>query len=325
MKKLRMLFFILIILSGSNVFAAKAGKLSPFELWKQNFIEKSSKKGLSKSFLRKQLKNIKYQPNIIDKDRNQVTSSTKINYPTWIKKWIGHRPTRIQKGKAHLRKYDAILTDIEKRYGVDKEIIVSLWGVETLYGKIMGKYKIIESLATLAFDKRRRTFFEKELLSALIIIKEGHIKKKDFLGSWAGAMGQCQFMPSSFLKYAQDYDGDGKKDIWTNKKDIFASIANFLKKANWKKDKSIGLLVNKKGVKKMFEIHERRSPANYNKLGVRLLNGRPLKGEWKRRAAVISHKNSPLILRGSNYETIMKWNKSSLFAALNIMLMDAFK
>ena len=84
-----MLFFILIILSGSNVFAAKAGKLSPFELWKQNFIEKSSKKGLSKSFLRKQLKNIKYQPNIIDKDRNQVTSSTKINYPTWIKKWIG--------------------------------------------------------------------------------------------------------------------------------------------------------------------------------------------------------------------------------------------
>ena len=162
-------------------------------------------------------------------------------------------------------------------------------------------------------------------MSALIIIKEGHIKKKDFLGSWAGAMGQCQFMPSSFLKYAQDYDGDGKKDIWTNKKDIFASIANFLKKANWKKNKSIGLLVNKKGVKKRFEIQERRSPTNYNKLGVRLLNGRLLKGKWKRRAAVISHKNSPLILRGSNYETIMKWNRSSLFAALNIMLMDAFK
>ncbi|MBG07672.1 MAG: lytic transglycosylase [Halobacteriovoraceae bacterium] len=325
MKKLRKLFFILILLSGSNTFAAKTSKLSPFELWKQNFIDRSSKKGLSKSFLIKQLKNIKYQPSIIDKDRNQVTSSTKINYPTWIKKWIGHKPTRIQKGKANLKKYDAILTDIEKRYGVDKEIIVSLWGVETLYGKIMGKYKIIESLTTLAFDKRRRAFFENELLSALIIIKEGHIKKKDFLGSWAGAMGQCQFMPSSFLKYAQDYDGDGKKDIWTNKKDIFASIANFLKKADWKKNKSIGLLVNKKGVKKRFEIQERRSPSNYNKLGVRLLNGRLLKGKWKRRAAVISHKNSPLILRGSNYETIMKWNRSSLFAALNIMLMDAFK
>ena len=110
----------------------------------------------------------------------------------------------------------------------------------------MGKYKIISSLATLAYDKRRRAFFENELFSALKIIKEGHIKEKNFMGSWAGAMGQCQFMPSSFLKYAQDYDGDGKKDIWTNKGDIFASIANFLKKAHWKQHMSIGLLVKKK-------------------------------------------------------------------------------
>mgnify|MGYP001212496526 CR=1 FL=1 len=325
MKKLTMLFFILILISGPRCFAAKVSKTRSFELWKQKFIEKASKKGLPKRFLVKHLKNIRYQPGIIDKDRNQVTSSTKINYPTWIKKWIGNKPTRIQKGKAHLKKYEKILNDIEKRYGVDKEIIVSLWGVETLYGKIMGKYKIIDSLTTLAFDKRRRVFFEKELLSALIIIKEGHIKKKNFLGSWAGAMGQCQFMPSSFLKYAQDYDGDGKKDIWTNKKDIFASIANFLKKANWKKHKSIGLLVKNSSGKKNFEIQERRTPSSYNKLGLRLLNGEPLKGQWKRRAAVISHKNSPIILRGSNYETIMKWNKSSLFAALNIMLMESFK
>ena len=325
MKKLRTLFFILICISGDNCFASKARVSSPFETWKQKFIEKSSKKGLPKSFLVRHLENVRYQPNIIDKDRNQVTSSTKINFPTWIKKWIGNKPTRIQKGKVHLKKYESILKDIEQRYGVDKEIIVSLWGVETLYGKIMGKYKILDSLTTLAFDKRRRAFFEKELLSALIIIKEGHIKKKNFVGSWAGAMGQCQFMPSSFLKYAQDYDGDGKKDIWTNKKDIFASIANFLKKAKWKKDKSIGLLVKSNNMIKKFKIQERRSPSSYNNLGLRLLNGERLKGRWKRRAEVISHKNSPLILRGSNYETIMKWNKSSLFAALNIMLMEAFK
>ena len=180
MEKLWNFIFILIYISVSNCFASNARKESPFELWKQKFIEKSVKKGLPKEFLIRHLKKVKYQPSIIEKDRNQVTSSTKINYPTWIKKWIGHKPTRIDKGKAHLNKYKSILNNIESRYGVDKEIIISLWGVETLYGKIMGKYRIINSLTTLAFDKRRRTFFENELFSALVIIKEGHIKEKDF-------------------------------------------------------------------------------------------------------------------------------------------------
>ena len=147
---------MLILLSASTSFASNASKLRPFELWKKKFIEKYSKKGLPKKFLIKHLKKVRYQPSIINKDRNQVTSSTKINYPVWIKKWIGHKPTRIDKGKAYLKKYKKVLEDVERRYGADKEIIVSLWGVETLYGKIMGKYKIISSRAT--YDKRRRAF-----------------------------------------------------------------------------------------------------------------------------------------------------------------------
>ena len=324
MKKFIWIFFILIALPNRECLGKKVKKPSSFEVWKKDFIERSSKRGLPRQFLLKQFKGVSLDRSIIEKDRNQVTSSTTINYKKWMKKWVGHKPNRIDKGKNHLKSHRNILEKIEKKYGVDKEIIISLWGVETLYGKITGKYKVIRSLTTLAFDKRRRAFFENELYSALKIIHGGHIDPKKFLGSWAGAMGQCQFMPSSFLKYAQDYDGDGKKDIWNNKADIFASIANFLKKANWKQSKSIGSLV-KVGKRKKFSTDSLRSPAEYNKLGLRNLDGTQLEGRWKRKIAIISHKNSPMILRGSNYEPLMKWNKSSLFAALNIVLMEALK
>ena len=324
MKKFIWIFFILTIPTYKVCLGKKVKKLSSFEVWKKSFIARAVKKGLPRKFLLKQFKGVSLDKSIIDKDRNQVTASTTINYKKWMKKWVGPKPNRIDKGKIHLKKHRKLLEEIEKKYGVDKEIIVSLWGVETLYGKITGKYKVIRALTTLAFDKRRRAFFENELYSAFKIIHDGHISNKNFLGSWAGAMGQCQFMPSSFLKYAQDYDGDGKKDIWHNKADIFASIANFLKKANWKQSKAIGLLV-KGGKRKRFSTDSLRSPAEYNKLGLRNLDGTHLDGNWKRKIAVINHKNSPMILRGSNYETLMKWNKSSLFAALNIVLMEALK
>jgi membrane-bound lytic murein transglycosylase B len=324
MKKFKWFFFILAVLSCKDSFSKNPKNTLSFEVWKKHFIERMSKKGLPKTFLRKHLNKVRFDKRIIDKDRNQVTSSTTINYKKWMKKWVGHKPNRIDKGKDQLKKYSKLLGKIEKKYGVDKEVIISLWGIETLYGKITGKYKIIPALSTLSYDLRRRKFFENELYAALKIIYQGHIGAQKFLGSWAGAMGQCQFMPSSFLRYAQDYDGDGKKDIWNNKADIFASIANFLKHARWKKSKKIGILVKKRKGKR-FSPEVFRSPAEYSELGLRHLDGSRLEGNWKRKLAVISHKNSPFILRASNYGPILKWNKSSLFAALNIFLMDAFQ
>ena len=113
---------------------------------------------------------------------------------------------------------------------------MALWGLETAYGKNTGNFNILNSLATLAYEGRRREFFESELISALLIIDQGHIKASDMKGSWAGAMGQCQFMPSSFLAYAVDYDHDGKTNIWTDREDVLASIANYLSTVGWGAD-----------------------------------------------------------------------------------------
>ncbi len=315
---------LLLFLLGQPCMAKKSDHKAQFLQWKKSFISKSIKKGLPQKFLEKHLMAVSYDQGVIDKDRNQITSNTSIDYEQWIQKWMKSKPSRIEQGKKLLSLHKDLLDKIEKKYQVDKEVIVSLWGVETLYGKITGNHSIIKSLTSLAFDKRRRKFFERELFAALKIIHEGHIKADQFLGSWAGALGQCQFMPTSFIQYAQDFDGDGKKDIWNNHADIFASIANYLKKARWKKGKIIGQMV-KKTAGKNFTYNQVRSPAQYNKLGIRLLNGNKLKGEWKRRAVALPHKNSPLLLRGSNYRTIMRWNRSSLFAALNIILIDAFQ
>ena len=144
---------------------------------------------------------------------------------------------RIDLGKSLLKKHKKILKEIFLKYKVPPEIIVSIWGIETNYGSYMGGFNIIESLATLSYASKRKAFFKKELINSLLIY-EKNFKKSDsiMLGSWAGAMGQSQFMPSSFLNYAVDYDNDGFIDIWDSKKDIFASIANYLKQHGWKEN-----------------------------------------------------------------------------------------
>jgi membrane-bound lytic murein transglycosylase B len=323
-KKLLFTFISLLLFFSQQSFANSKSHSRAFAKWKKSFINRSVKKGLPRKFLKKELKGIVYNPKIIQKDRNQITSNKKVNYSKWMKKWLGPKPNRIDKGRSMLKKHAVLLNKIEKKYKVDKEAIVSLWGVETLYGRITGNHPIIPALSSLAYDKRRRKFFEKELFSALKIVHQGHISSDKFLGSWAGALGQCQFMPSSFMMYAQDFDGDGKKDIWNNHADIFASMAYYLKRAKWKHKKVIGQLALETKSKKFNHKH-RRSPAQFNKLGVRKLDGSKLYGYWKRRVVKIPFQGSPILLRGTNYNSLMRWNRSSLFAALNIVLMDAFR
>ena len=142
---------------------------------------------------------------------------------------------RIDLGKSLLKKHKKILQEIYLKYKVPPEVIVSIWGIETNYGNYMGDFNIIEALATLAYASKRKSFFKKELINSLLIYEKNFKNsEKIMLGSWAGAMGQSQFMPSSFLNYAVDYDKDGFIDIWNSKKDIFASIANYLKQHGWK-------------------------------------------------------------------------------------------
>lgn len=309
---------LILVLFSSQVFA-------DFEQWKKDYARRASKRGLSKSYILKTLKDVKVDPVVIEKDRNQVIMDPDRDYQEFMQRWLRESPSRIEEGKKHLKENWDLLSRIEKKYRVDKEVIVSLWGTETLYGQITGDYDLIRSLATLSYDRRRRKFFETQLSAAIRLLKQGHATREQLKGSWAGATGQCQFMPSNIPLYAQDFNGDGKKDIWGTKEDVFASIANYLKKSGWKKGKDIGDLAYNTRNKKL-NLNRYRSLNAYNRLGFKTLEGKKISGRWKRRRlAEIPLKNAPLILRGSNYSPMRKWNRSNLFAAFNIILMDGFK
>lgn len=141
--------------------------------------------------------------------------------------------SRIKTARKLYRENKDLLRVIEKKTGVGGEFVVALWGLESNFGQNTGGFSVVNALATLAYEGRRREFFEGELINALKIVQEGHIRLEDMNGSWAGAMGQSQFMPTSWFKYAVDYNGDGKRDIWGTKQDVFASIANYLKTEGW--------------------------------------------------------------------------------------------
>ena len=195
---------------------------------------------------------------------------------------------------------------------------MALWGIETNFGQHTGGFSVIAALATLAYDGRRSAYFRGELLNALRIIQEGHISAENMKGSWAGAMGQSQFMPSSFLSYAFDYDKDGKRDIWGTRKDVFASIANYLSSVGWRDDITWGrevvlpagldgkALSDKKTVKLMAE---------WQALGVRLPGGGDLpKRNLKSRLVVPDRGDGRAFFAYANYDNILKWNRSNFFA-----------
>jgi membrane-bound lytic murein transglycosylase B len=318
------IFFFLTSLVSSIGHAEQKDHTEAFQRWKKAYVQKWGSREIPRNFMQEQLSEITYNPRVVAIDRRQITSDTRVKYPEWMQKWLNSDPHRVEHGKKMLKEHKEVLGRIEKEYGVDREVIVALWGVETTYGTNTGSYNVIQSLASLAYDGRRERFFEVQLFEAIKILHQGHIAPEKFLGSWSGAIGHTQFMPSSFARLAVDFDGDGKKDIWNSVPDVLASIANYLKGAKWEKGKAVGELAYLKSEAK-FNREQYRTPAQYNELGFRAASGQSLSGNWRRRAAEIPLQNSPHILRGSNYMSIMRWNNSSLFAAFVITLMDEFQ
>ena len=198
---------------------------SQFESWKSEVIKKSSEYGLDKDFVTGLVTPYSVNKRVIENDKCQPEFT--LTFSEYIDKRISN--LRIKNGLNKKSKHNALLQNINNKYGVQPRFILSIWGLETAYGEITGNYPVIESLLTMSYDERRRKYFTKELYNSFKIINEGHIKLDDFKGSWAGAMGQNQFMPSSFLNYAQDFNNDGKKNIWTDVEDSLASIARYLK------------------------------------------------------------------------------------------------
>lgn len=206
-----------------------------FNVWVEDYKSRAAQAGIDRALMDRIFAGQKPDSTIIRLDRNQAGSG--ITKEEYLAKVISQN--RIDTGRALIKQHATLLNEISAKYGVEKEFMVALWGLETGYGTNTGGFHVINALATLSYDGRRRELFEKELLNAFKIIQEGHVTEDNMLGSWAGAMGQCQFMPTSFFRFAVDYDGDGRRDIWSTKADVFASISNYLATVGWGKSADI--------------------------------------------------------------------------------------
>ncbi len=284
-----------------------------FNQWLVNFKGHAIKQGISQKNLDMAFKNVRPLTKVIGYDRNQP----EFNRTFWTYLNNGVSKARISRGKKLLIKHKKLFAKIYKKYGVQPRFLVAFWGMETNFGDYTGGMPVIASLATLAYDQRRRDFFSKELIHALHILDENHINLKDMQGSWAGAMGQTQFMPSTFVNYAVDGDGDGKKDIWNSLEDIFASSANYLSEIGWDGGKTWGREVK---LPSGFDLelignNIKKSLSYWQKIGVSRANGNDLPNVDISGSIILpaGHKG-PAFMIYDNYNAIMIWNRSHSYA-----------
>jgi membrane-bound lytic murein transglycosylase B len=284
-----------------------------FNVWLSGIRQQAAAQGISQKTINAALNGIKPIQKAIDLDKKQPEKKRSF---AQYKKLIVH-DLRIKRGRQMLRTHAQALQAVENQFGVPKEFIVALWGIETNYGSNTGGFKVIPALATLAWEGRRAKFFTNELMNALKIIDAGHISAANMKGSWAGAMGQNQFMPSSFNAYAIDGNNDGRRDIWNTKKDVFASTANYLKKNGWKTGQRWGRRVTlPSNFPNTLITPKIKKPISYwSSLGVKKLNGRTLPQENMMASIVTPDgKSGEAYIVYNNYQTIMDWNRSTYFA-----------
>lgn len=218
------------VVDGGRADVIDGGSAEGFEAWLAAFRPRAMAAGITPATLDAAFAGIGFDTSVVEKDRNQ----NEFTKPIWLYLDTAVSSDRIANGKAALAANAALLDRIEAAYGVEKEVVVAIWGLETAYGTYRGKTSTIGSLATLAYDTRRSAFFEAELIQALKILQNGDTTPAAMIGSWAGAMGHTQFMPSSWATYAVDFNGDGRRDIWSDDPtDALASTANYLKHWGW--------------------------------------------------------------------------------------------
>ena len=317
MKKLFLILFA-VLFSVPAIAADQAA----FEQWVAQFKSQASAQGISDYTLNQAFQGAKFLPRVIELDRKQPES--KMTFDDYRERIVSAQ--RINQGRYEFRKHRAMLEEVGAAYGVQPQYIVALWGIETNYGSNTGGFDVIDSLATLAYEGRRQEFFSKELMNALKIINDGHISANDMQGSWAGAMGQSQFMPSSFLAYAQDYNRDGRKDIWNTQADVFASAANYLARSGWHGDEKWGRRVNTHNLGEAYIDREnKRTLTEWVRLGVTQPNGNSLPIVPGMQAGLVAPDgiNGPKYLTYNNYDVIMKWNRSTYFATSVGLLADS--
>jgi membrane-bound lytic murein transglycosylase B len=296
--------------------AAAARAQGDFAQWLERFRAQARAEGIGPSGLAA-LNGLRPNMRVIELDRRQAEGT--MTWEAYRARTVSD--SRIRNGRQALADNAATFQAVAARYSVPPKYIAAIWGMETAYGFVRGDFPVVEALATLAWEGRRAAFFRAELLAALRIIDRGYIEPARMKGSWAGAMGQPQFMPSNVLTLAVDFDGDGRRDIWESRADVFASIANYLeRRGNWRAGEGWGMQVERNGAAPSESFRSLRPIADWRRAGVRTLAGAPLPDGPP--AALITS-GSEAFLVSHNHAAFRSYNNSSFYALSCGLLGDA--
>lgn len=281
-----------------------------FDQWIDRFRPRALAEGISASTLDRTFRTIRYDEDAIRRDRAQA----EFTRPIWQYLDGAVSDTRIENGRRALRDHARVLDEVERRYGVPKEVVVAVWGLESSYGSARGSTHVPSALATLAFDGRRGSFFESQLIGALKIIQAGDVTPEGMLGSWAGAMGHTQFIPTSYLAYAVDFRGDGRRDIWSeDPTDALASTAAYLARHGWTTGQPWGVEVRLPSGFDTRAAAQRRSVGEWRALGVQAVSGAQLPAQGEAGLMFPAGAQGPALLAFGNFRTIKRYNNSDAY------------
>ncbi|MEM7241041.1 MAG: lytic murein transglycosylase [Pseudomonadota bacterium] len=310
MKLLKAILAVIFMSATPSLAKSEAG----FQQWIRDFKSVATSNGVKSSVYDRAFQGVTLNQRVLGLDRKQAEFSKQI----WDYLDVATSPKRQKNGKAALNKNRSTLRKIESKYGVEAEVVVAVWGLESSYGQNLGDINIIEALATLAYDGRRAKFGRSQLLEALKIIQRGDITPARMNGSWAGAMGHTQFIPTSYQAYAQDFDGDGRRDVWNPRDpgDALASTANYLKRHGWVKGQPWGVEVKLPAGFNYgnTSLKVKATPARWTQLGVRTVGGGRIPNHGEASIFLPAGADGPAFAVFKNFSVIKRYNNANSYA-----------
>ena len=293
--------------------SAQAATVDAFSACVSGLRDEAARQDISTAVIDESLAKVERVERVVELDRSQP------EFTTTFRQYLGRRVTdaRVEKGRELLKRHDDLLQKVYRDYGVPPRYLVAFWGMETNFGSYFGGVSTMDALATLACDERRSGYFTEQLMAALRIVDEGAIQADRMEGSWAGALGHVQFMPSVFAEYAVDYDNDGRRDLWNSVPDAMASAANFLRGIGWEPGWRWGREVTLPAEfpYDLSGYDNRRSMREWKEVGVRTAYDRPLSAADVEASLIVpSGHEGPKFLVYDNFEVIMRWNQSEFYA-----------
>ena len=282
-----------------------------FEQWLAGFRPRALAAGVTPATFDRAFRGAQFLPDVIERDRSQP----EFTRPIWAYLDGAVSDTRIENGRAMLREHARLLAEIEARYGVEKEVVVAVWGLESAYGRLRGSTPVIDAMATLAYEGRRKEFFETQLIAALRILQAGDTTPENMRGSWAGAMGHTQFIPTSYLAYAVDFRGDGRRDIWSDDPaDGLASAAHYLARHGWTRGQPWGVEVRLPQGFDMRRAGERLSAGQWRALGLGTAAGGAVPDHGEAALLFPAGARGPALLVFDNFRVIKRYNNADSYA-----------